>query len=272
MALLADRLVAPLAVFGLAYFAALSILSRFIVYFQWAALASVVVATSIVVLAWEKRRWALGFFISPPLALKEAAGGLAFAVLLIGSADLAIMATTGLHHSVDGRFPALEIVAVFLPAVFHEELLFRGYPFQKLWHWRPVPSTIGVSLVFAAVHGANTAVTPVGLLNIFLGGLVLSLAWAWFERLWFPIGLHLGWNLMSGPVLGYEVSGYAPAASLLDVSGTGPPLMTGGAFGIEGSLWMTVMESIAIAVLVVMVRRKKRRAEIPHSSIRYEEP
>jgi membrane protease YdiL (CAAX protease family) len=251
-----DQIVAPLVIFGATYFAALLALAPFIPLFQWVACISVVVATAVVVFLWDRGRWRLGFFVEPRIVIRELAMGLGFAVLLIGSADLLIVLTTGLQHSIRLRFPFAELAAVFVPAVVHEELLFRGYAFQRLWRWKPLFAIVVVSILFAALHAANAGVTPVGLLNVFLGGVLLSLAYAHGERLWLPIGLHLGWNLMSGPILGYEVSGYAPAASILGVEGSGPALLTGGAFGIEGSLWMTAVEVVAIAIFL---RRKETR-------------
>ena len=53
-----------------------------------------------------------------------------------------------------------------------------------------------------------------------------------------------------GPVTGDEVSGYASAHSLFIEQGSGPTLLTGGGFGVEGSVLMTMVEVVAIAVLV----------------------
>jgi membrane protease YdiL (CAAX protease family) len=248
--LIADQIVLPIVVFALVYVTTLLLLApRSPGRFHWAALASVIVATTAGLL-WERGRWNLGLRTTPATAARESILGIAFAVVLIGIADLLVLATTSMRHGFEGRFPVAETFAVFLPAVLHEELLFRGYVFQRLWRWRPWLAIIAISIVFAALHGANASVTPVGLLNVFLGGIVLSLAYTLYERLWFPIGLHLGWNLMSGPFLGYEVSGYPPAASILDTAGRGHPLLTGGAFGIEGSVWMTLVELGAVAVLL----------------------
>ena len=80
--------------------------------------------------------------------------------------------------------------------------------------------------------------------------MLLSLGYFRFLRLWFPIGLHLAWNLMSGPILGHEVSGYVSEATLFITQGEGAPWLTGGDFGIEGSAFMTAIEIAAIALLV----------------------
>ena len=257
-----DRVLAPVILFIVVYVAAMFLLLRYATgapYFHWVALASVVTATATAVLLWDRGRWPLGLVAPPGRIAAELLAGIGFSVVLIAAADLLILLTTGLGHAPGTTFPWRETGAVFLPAVLHEELLFRGYPFQRLWRWRPWVAIAIVSLLFATLHAWNDAVTPLALVNIFLGGVLLSLAYARFERLWLPIGLHLGWNLMTGPVLGYEVSGYVPEASLLRVTGGGPAVLTGGAFGIEGSIWMTVVELAGIWALA----RKKPEGRGP---------
>lgn len=249
-----DALAAPLAVFFLFYGGTLYLAAPRLQSFYLAALVSALAATAAAVWLWDRGRWDLGLVAPPQVAVREGLGGIALAVLLIAAGDLLILASTGLRHSIGAGFPAAELFAVFIPAVIHEELLFRGYPFQRLWRWQPAAALLLMSAAFAALHAWNAAVTPLALLNIFLGGVLLSLAYAHTGRLWFPTGIHLGWNLMSGPILGYEVSGYAPESSVLRVSGTGAEILTGGRFGIEGSIWMTAVEAAAIAVLL-----KRRR-------------
>ena len=86
--------------------------------------------------------------------------------------------------------------------------------------------------------------------NLFFAGILLALAYARYERLWFPIGIHLGWNLLSGPILGYNVSGYASRETVLRTVGRGSPWLTGGLFGIEGSVWIVLVELAGIALLL----------------------
>ena len=253
-----DTVVAPLSLFIVFYAGALYVIApRMRASFYWASLISAVIATAAVVAIWDRGKWRLGLVTSPRIALRDSAAGLLIAAVLIGAANLLIIATTGFRHSAGNGFPLAEFFRVFLPASVHEELLFRGYPFQRLWRWSRVTAVAGVSALFALMHAANLAVTPLALTNIFLGGILLSLAYAATERLWLPIALHLGWNLMSGPVLGYEVSGYPPEQSIVRTGGTGPDLLTGGAFGIEGSVWMTLVEIAAIALLFRHVRRRE---------------
>jgi hypothetical protein len=41
-----------------------------------------------------------------------------------------VIASSNLRQTFSGGFPRVELVTVFLPAAFHEELAFRGYVFQ----------------------------------------------------------------------------------------------------------------------------------------------
>jgi membrane protease YdiL (CAAX protease family) len=217
---------------------------------QWVSLFSVCAATVGTIGILEHDAWPLGLFVRPALAVREMLFGCGFAVLLIGAADGLVMLTTRLRHVAGNGFPWLELVAVFLPAVFHEELLFRGYPFQKIWRTHRLGAVLFSSIVFAALHAGNNAVSLLAMANLVLAGILLALAYARYERLWFPIGIHFAWNLLSGPILGYNVSGYVPGESVFRTAGRGAPWLTGGLFGIEGSVWIMVVELAGIALLL----------------------
>ncbi|HVR38817.1 MAG TPA: CPBP family intramembrane glutamic endopeptidase [Thermoanaerobaculia bacterium] len=231
---------------------------------QWAALISVVVATAVMIPWWESSRWNLGLETRPLIATRELILGAAFAIALIGTCDLLIVLTTDVRHAAGTGFPWRELVLVFIPAAVHEELLFRGYPFQKLYRWKPAFAIVFVAFVFSAFHIRNKGIDALPLLNIFLGGILLGLAYARFERLWFPIGLHLAWNLMSGPILGHEVSGYVQAESVAITIERGPEWLTGAEFGIEGSAWMTAVEIAAIVVLASNIIARRRVSSAQH--------
>lgn len=249
---------APLALFVSFYVATLVVLTwlRFPL-IQWTGLISVSVATALTVTIWDRGRWPLGLFVAPRLAISEFLLGSAFGIVLIGMCALLVVLSTGVWHERGAGFPWLEVLVVYIPAAVHEELLFRGYAFQKLHRWHRTFALVLVALIFAALHMGNAAVSWLGLMNIFLGGILLGLAYERYLRLWLPIGLHLAWNVMSGPILGHEVSGYDSMATVLVERGQGPGWLTGGEFGIEGSVWMTLTELTAI----VWLRRQAMNEE-----------
>lgn len=224
-------------------------------YVQWSGLIAVSIATVATVAVIDRWRWRLGLFVAPRLLAREFLLGNLFGAALIGLCALLVSLSTDVWHERGTGFPWLELLAVFIPAAVHEELLFRGYAFQKLHRWNANVALFLIALVFAALHASNDAVSWLGLVNIFLGGILLGLAYERYGRLWFPIGLHLAWNVMTGPVLGHEVSGHDSPLTLFIERGGGGVWLTGGEFGIEGSVWMTVTELIAIVALGVRRRR-----------------
>ncbi len=218
-------------------------------FFKWVDLAAIVVATGATIAIVERGRWSLGLAIAPRRALAELLGGATFAAVLIVAADRLIALSATLRHGRGGGFPWLELVVVFVPAALHEELAFRGYIYQKLRTWNRGGAIAITSCLFAALHGGNWGITPIALANLLLAGVLLALAYERTGHLWLPIGVHLGWNLVSGPILGYDVSGYVAGTTVLTARAAGPPWMTGGAFGIEGSVCTLAVELLGIIAL-----------------------
>jgi membrane protease YdiL (CAAX protease family) len=178
-------------------------------------------------------------------------------VLLIGSCDLVLMLVAHVRHARNDGFPWLELATIYIPAAFHEELAFRGYLFQKLRAWNRLAGFAFSSLLFAMLHLGNHAITVLSVVNIALAGVLLALAYERYERLWFPIGIHLTWNILSGPILGYPVSGFVSQTTVLSTTvAGGPDWITGGAFGIEGSVVITILEIAGIVSLAAMQNAK----------------
>lgn len=213
-------------------------------------------ATAFTNLVMDRGRWRIGIFVAPHLALRDFAFGAAFAIVLVACGDLLVIASTSLRHVRGAGFPWRELLIVYVPASVHEELVFRGYLFQKARAWHRTVAIAFFALTFGALHVMNGHITPVALANLIIAGVMLALAYELYERLWFPIGLHLAWNVFTGPILGYGVSGFASEKTLFLTSGSGPDWLTGGAFGFEGSVWIAVVELTGVAVL--LWRRKLR--------------
>lgn len=126
-----------------------------------------------------------------------------------------------------------------------EELIFRGYVLRNLMKsfnkW--IALVISAAL-FSIVHYSNLGIPVMGIVNTFLGGLVLGIAFIITRSLWLPICFHLSWNFVQGPVLGFRVSGLS-FESILSIESTGPVLLTGGEYGFEGSIMCTILLSAA---------------------------
>jgi uncharacterized protein len=146
------------------------------------------------------------------------------------------------------------LIIMLLVAV-SEETVFRGYILNNLAQSVNKWVALGISaLLFALFHAGNPGITQLALLNLFLAGLLLGLNYLYTQNLWFAIMFHFSWNFFLGPVLGYEVSGL-PLNSLLQQSIQGPDWITGGEFGLEGSVLDGIFSIVSFTLLLVIYRR-----------------
>lgn len=140
-----------------------------------------------------------------------------------------------------------------------EEVMMRGYFLQELMRKFSTGASIVVSsLIFAALHGValvQSDMAAVGALNIFLASVLLSLAYLATRTLWLPIGIHAGWNIAQGPLLGFNVSGNDFGSAWKPVTMSGPEMMTGGAFGLEASVLGLIGPTLGILMMLAMRKR-----------------
>ena len=192
-----------------------------------------------------------------PEALLGAALGLGF-VAVSAAVVTALGGYTLRVADVDLLAVVAPILAVTVGAAVVEELVFRGLALQALE--RLLGSGVALALTagfFGLTHLFNPGATPWSALAIAIeaGGL-LGAAFLWRRNLWFVVGLHLAWNAAVA-LLGIPVSGHAaPGLLVADVSG--PSLLTGGAFGIEGSLVTVTLGALIAVPLLVLARRRGR--------------
>ena len=129
---------------------------------------------------------------------------------------------------------------LLLVAATNEELVFRGYPFQRLMDAiGPVGAIAVFSALFGLGHLANPDHTWISTLNTMLVGIPLAVAYLRTRALWMPIGIHLAWNFIEGYTLGLPVSGIDLPACIFTPVVSGPPWVTGGAYGPEGGVLAT---------------------------------
>lgn len=127
-------------------------------------------------------------------------------------------------------------LALFLTTAWQEELLFRGYWIKNIHDGLNSYWAIGLSAVaFAAAYFLNPNYTVLSLIGLLIIGLFYGYAAVSTRRLWLPLGLHLGWKLFSGNLLGFPVSGLQ-VPGLIIQQGQGPLVWTGGQMGPEGGL------------------------------------
>jgi len=158
----------------------------------------------------------------------EALTGLFMGPAVLGIAALLMMASGHLQW-VDLNFdPSSLFVSFGLMALiaFSEEMVFRGYilgnlldSFDNRW------------------------------VALLLSGILFA------AFLWFSFLFHLSWNFFQGPILGFKVSGLS-LPTLLIAEPKGDLFITGGDFGLEGSILNTMISVIALCVLALYFEKK----------------
>jgi membrane protease YdiL (CAAX protease family) len=197
----------------------------------------------------------IGMALSPP-PWRQAGAGLGIGAALAGSV-IVIEWSAGLvsFHSHPGDVTTLvagafQMSGVLLLGAASEEILFRGYPFQRLVEGTGSWAAVGISsLLFGLGHARNPNATELSVVNTTLAGTLLGLAYLRGRSLWLPIGLHFSWNWALA-LCGLPVSG----AELIrmpwqTVAASRFPMLHGANYGPEGGLITTVALSVGIIYL-----------------------
>jgi membrane protease YdiL (CAAX protease family) len=133
---------------------------------------------------------------------------------------------------------ALPFVSLAILSGIGEELIVRGGVFRIL---EDMFGTFAALILSGAIFGALHLTSPhanwFSALAIALeAGVLLAAAYAATRNLWFPIGIHIGWNFTEGGIFGAAVSGSGGGHGIIDMPLHGPALLTGGPFGPEASV------------------------------------
>jgi membrane protease YdiL (CAAX protease family) len=199
----------------------------------------------------ERRRW--GVFGLPgrqafgKLFWAGAVWGFASITLLLGTMyglrvyDLGHLAIHGARIWKYGVFWA----GMFLLVGFFEEFLLRGYSqftlTRAIGFW---PSAVVLSCMFGLIHLQNAGEQWTGVLGAAVIGFFFCLTLRRTGSLWFAVGFHAAWDW--GETFFYSVpdSGTIFPGHLLKSSFHGPPWLTGGMVGPEGSLLCFVVMAV----------------------------
>ena len=182
------------------------------------------------------------------------------AVLLIQSLGGGTTVSVSQGPMLVASYEVLGTLLLFGVAASFEEILFRGYPLQTLL--RSLPSAAAVvasALIFTFAHSANPSLTLLSPVNTCIAGVWLGVAYLKTRTLWFPAGLHIGWNWTMGALYGLPVSGlHLPARTLLAAESAEPVWLTGGDYGPEGGVAATLVLIAATFVISRLPFRSSR--------------
>ncbi len=217
-----------------------------------------ILCSILMVTIFEHRRWdAFGIQIDWRIRKEHVEGLILAAVMMTVIVSLFVLWSAYSVEQMDlsvSEFAdrAISAAVFYYWAAFLEELLFRGYLFQKLIElMKPRGAILVMSVFFGCVHLTNPHVTFFSICNIVLAGIFLSVCYLKTQSLWLCTAAHFGWNYTMGVVYSLPVSGFSPERRGLFHAVTGAPeWLTGGSFGPEGGAAATVILVVAIAFVI----------------------
>ncbi|WP_061585147.1 CPBP family intramembrane glutamic endopeptidase [Streptococcus gordonii] len=141
-----------------------------------------------------------------------------------------------------------------------EELVTRGWLFPAVSAKSNI--VIGIlisSSLFGALHLFNPGVTILSIVNIVLDGIFACFLMLKYDNMWVLAGMHGAWNFVQGNIYGIQVSGQGASMSLLNYSSqSSVDILSGGAFGAEGSILTSIVLIGCIAYLYWSLKKENR--------------
>lgn len=144
----------------------------------------------------------------------------------------------------------IDSIFYLLAFSFSEELIFRGIPFQSLiGKWDIITVGLMSNILFTFVHITNPSIGVISIINIFMAGILFTLIFIKTKSLIACTLSHFLWNFYQVFLLGLPLSGFNFKIGLFEFEQINlPETITGGDFGIEGSILTTFI--IIIQVLL----------------------
>jgi len=195
------------------------------------------------------RELGTGFGIGTALAV-----GVAGVLLLCGALQVQGL---GDWRAIFKPLPEQVMVATF------EELVFRAILFRIVeQRWGLRIAVVSNVLLFALAHLPNEHISVVAVLATAAAGAGLLGVYLLTRRVWIAMGMHFAWNYLFDALMSVPVSGHA-ARGWIQVLPAGPEWLSGGAYGVEGSV-VTLLAWSAAAVVLFRVASQRPGNVLAH--------
>ncbi len=194
-------------------------------------------------------------------AIGEFGRGVGMAVGIIGLSWLLMLLFDAYElQSFNSPWVLLHALFKFGLGAFLQVMIFRLIFFrlteELLGTWLAL---LAASLFFASAHLLNGNMDPLSFFTMTFGDLLWAAAFVLTRRLWLVWGLHAGWNFCQDGILGMPNSGLTELPSWINATTGGPEWLSGGDYGLDGSLFNW---GLTIVVGIWLLRMAWRRGQI----------
>ena len=152
----------------------------------------------------------------------------------------------------------------FIVQGMSEEFIFRGYLMTSIGGsgQKTYVAVIVSAVAFALAHISNPGFGVLPFINLTLFGVFAALYMINSDNIWGVCAIHSMWNFAQGNIYGISVSGSSELQSFMEsVPVSAHAFLTGGKFGIEGSLITTAVLCAGIALMLYLISKKAPAAE-----------
>jgi membrane protease YdiL (CAAX protease family) len=185
-------------------------------------------------------------------ALRQLGAGLLIGMALV-TAAVALLSAAGGYRMAGSNGLSMAVVTPLAMMIFvgvFEETLSRGIVFriaeQSLGSWAALAVS---SLLFGLAHLPGEGAGVLAIAITIVAGVLFAAAYLLTRKLWLGIGMHVAWNYALGSIYSIAVSGHE-AKGLLRATVSGPDWLSGGAYGLEGSVFSLIVLAAVAAYLL----------------------
>ncbi len=142
--------------------------------------------------------------------------------------------------------------------VIMQEILIRGYIYELLKiNYSKNLAILATTILFTLLHGAAIEAGFVAIINVITMNLFINCLYEYEDNLIGPILAHTIWNVI-GAIFLNVVSLASDYPSLINVKAYGSVLISGGAYKIEASILVTILN---IAFMLYFYSKNKRKLD-----------
>lgn len=177
-----------------------------------------------------------------------------FILYLLGNYEVIGFSTT--HYSI-------KFFTILLFAGIVEDLFHRGLIVRVCENWLGTHPTLIIAMLVELQHVYNPNSKIFSLFTYLMWGFTMAMLFIYTKRIWLPYFFHIGWNFAQ-PFYGSNLTGTSDMGSIIKSKLNGPELLTGGAMGIEDSIFTT---TFLLLIGIVLYYRAKREGKIVKSKL-----
>ena len=165
-------------------------------------------------------------------------------------------------HLEYSQFEPIKLIIIFIFVFLqcaYEEIISRCFIYQRLKHtYNPTVAIIASAIYFSLIHIFNSGISLLAIVSLTLVGILYVLFVHYFDSIWISFGAHAAWNFTQNFLFGLPNSGVVSTYSVFKlINETTSGFAYDKVFGVEGSLFCTLIYIIAIAVVIYYGNKHK---------------